>query len=81
VVVSIAGSFKDTLVRSDLASLETIVPKSHSLSLLTTSVPDVRLQSDHLVGLTSLLPFKTDYVISRSLLIWKMSSHLFAMLL
>jgi hypothetical protein len=48
-VLSIAGSFRDTLVRSDLASLETLVPISHGLSLLTTSVPGVRLEADHQV--------------------------------
>lgn len=46
-VLSIAGSFRDSLVRSDLASLETLVPISHGLSLLTTSVPGVRLEADH----------------------------------
>jgi hypothetical protein len=48
-VLSIAGSFRDSLVRSDLASLETLVPISHGLSLLTTSVPGVRLEADHQV--------------------------------
>jgi hypothetical protein len=49
-VLSIAGSFRDSLVRSDLASLETLVPVSHGLSLLTTSIPGVRLEADHQVS-------------------------------
>lgn len=71
-VISIAGSFRDTLVRSDLASLETIVPGSHGLSLLTTSIPGVRLEADHQARIFSTPPLRSlvPFTHSKQSIMW-----------
>eukprot|EP01113_Clastostelium_recurvatum_P043940 TRINITY_DN7348_c0_g1_i4.p1 TRINITY_DN7348_c0_g1~~TRINITY_DN7348_c0_g1_i4.p1 ORF type:complete len:1049 (+),score=197.68 TRINITY_DN7348_c0_g1_i4:91-3237(+) len=46
-IVSICGGHRDTLIRSELASLDGLVPSSHGLSILTTSMPEVWLEADH----------------------------------
>ena len=48
-VVSLAGGFRDQQVEAHLTSLHSIVPPSHSLSLLTRSVNGVGVTIDHQV--------------------------------
>jgi pimeloyl-ACP methyl ester carboxylesterase len=48
VLVSIAGGFRDTLVRSDLADVESVVPRSNGVTVLTTSLPrGAAVSADH----------------------------------
>ncbi len=49
VIISIAGGNRDTLVRSDLTSLASVVPPSHGLTVISTSIPNVWLSIDHQV--------------------------------
>jgi glycosylphosphatidylinositol deacylase len=46
-IVSVAGGIRDTLVRTDLSSLEGIVPAANALSVVSTSVPGVWVSTDH----------------------------------
>ncbi|KAL6075891.1 GPI inositol-deacylase [Balamuthia mandrillaris] len=46
-IVSIAGSFRDSLILSELCNMEGLVPFTHGYSILTTSIPNVRVQVDH----------------------------------
>ena len=45
-VVSLAGSFRDTLIDASLTDLSHL-PFSHALSLTTSEIPSVWLQTDH----------------------------------
>ncbi|EGC32786.1 hypothetical protein DICPUDRAFT_37773 [Dictyostelium purpureum] len=47
IVVSIAGGHRDTLIRSELTSLDGLVHPERSFSVITTSVPDVLFETDH----------------------------------
>ena len=49
-IVSIAGGIRDTLVRSDLAYLDDIVPPYHGFSVMTTSIPNNWISVDHQVN-------------------------------
>ncbi|KAI4603171.1 GPI inositol deacylase [Pestalotiopsis sp. 9143b] len=46
-LVSIAGGGLDTVVPSDYASVESIVPETHGFTVFTTSVPNVWTSMDH----------------------------------
>ncbi|EQC40022.1 hypothetical protein SDRG_02681 [Saprolegnia diclina VS20] len=48
VVVSIAGGHRDLVIHSSLASLESLLPPSHGLALLTSAMPSVQTSMDHL---------------------------------
>jgi glycosylphosphatidylinositol deacylase len=48
-IISVAGGVRDTLVRSDLASLDDIVPQSHGFTVVSTSVPNTWITIDHQV--------------------------------
>ncbi|GAM22901.1 hypothetical protein SAMD00019534_060760, partial [Acytostelium subglobosum LB1] len=47
VVVSVGGGHRDTLIRSELTSLDGIVSADRSFSVITTSMPDVFMETDH----------------------------------
>jgi GPI inositol-deacylase len=47
-LVSIAGGGLDTVVPSDYASLESIVPKTHGFTVFTSTIPTVWTSMDHL---------------------------------
>lgn len=47
VMVSFGGGARDTTVRSDLASLQGLLPPSQALTVFTTGAPGVWLQADH----------------------------------
>jgi glycosylphosphatidylinositol deacylase len=46
-LVSIAGGSLDTIVPSDYASLETLVPETHGFTVFTSGIPSVWTSSDH----------------------------------
>lgn len=46
-LVSIAGGGLDTVVPSDYASVESLVPATHGFTVFTTSIPDVWTSMDH----------------------------------
>jgi hypothetical protein len=46
-LVSIAGGGLDTVVPSDYASLESLVPDTHGFTVFTTSIPTVWTSTDH----------------------------------
>jgi GPI inositol-deacylase len=46
-LVSIAGGGLDTVVPSDYASVESIVPETHGFTVFTTSIPNVWTSMDH----------------------------------
>ncbi|KAG9238871.1 GPI inositol-deacylase-like protein [Amylocarpus encephaloides] len=46
-LISIAGGGLDTVVPSDYASLESLVPDTHGFTVFTTSVPNVWTSMDH----------------------------------
>ncbi|CAK7271232.1 GPI inositol deacylase [Sporothrix epigloea] len=46
-LVSIAGGGLDTIVPSDYASLESLVPETHGFTVFTTTVPNVWTSMDH----------------------------------
>lgn len=46
-LISIAGGGLDTVVPSDYASLESLVPETHGFTVFTTSVPTVWTSMDH----------------------------------
>lgn len=46
-LVSIAGGGLDTVVPSDYASLESLVPETHGFTVFTSSVPNVWTSMDH----------------------------------
>ncbi|PHH58877.1 hypothetical protein CDD81_4183 [Ophiocordyceps australis] len=46
-LVSIAGGSLDTVVPSDYASLESIVPETHGFTVFTTGIPTVWTSMDH----------------------------------
>lgn len=46
-LVSIAGGGLDTVVPSDYASLESIVPETHGFTVFTTTIPNVWTSMDH----------------------------------
>ena len=46
-LVSIAGGNLDTIVPSDYASLESIVPETHGFTVFTTGIPTVWTGADH----------------------------------
>ena len=46
--LSIGGGIRDKQVRSDLISLENLISKELSLSVLTSAIPKVQLSTDHL---------------------------------
>jgi hypothetical protein len=46
-LVSIAGGNLDTIVPSDYASLESLVPETHGFTVFTTSIPTVWTSMDH----------------------------------
>ncbi|EFA81753.1 hypothetical protein PPL_05747 [Heterostelium album PN500] len=47
IVISIGGGHRDTLIRSELTSLNGIVSAERSFSAITTSIPDVLMETDH----------------------------------
>ncbi|KAI0393507.1 GPI inositol-deacylase [Xylariaceae sp. FL0594] len=47
-LVSIAGGGLDTVVPSDYASLESIVPETHGFTVFTSTIPNVWTSMDHL---------------------------------
>ena len=47
-LVSIAGGGLDTVVASDFASLESLVPSTHGFTVFTSGIPDVWTGADHL---------------------------------
>lgn len=47
-LVSIAGGGLDTVVPSDFASLESIVPKTHGFTVFTSGIPNVWTGADHI---------------------------------
>ena len=47
-LVSVAGGGLDTVVPSDYASLESIVPESHGFTVFTSTIPTVWTSMDHL---------------------------------
>ena len=50
-ILSIAGGFRDKMVRSDLTSVEHVVPPTNGFTAMTTSMPGVWLPIDHQVNL------------------------------
>ena len=46
-LISIAGGGLDTMVPSDYASLESLVPETHGFTVFTTTVPTVWTGMDH----------------------------------
>jgi glycosylphosphatidylinositol deacylase len=50
-ILSIAGGIRDTLIRSDLCSLNSLVPLSNGLTSFTTGLQNVWLTTDHLASL------------------------------
>ncbi|KIH86860.1 hypothetical protein SPBR_08082 [Sporothrix brasiliensis 5110] len=46
-LVSIAGGGLDTVVPSDYASLESLVPDTHGFTVFTTTIPNVWTSTDH----------------------------------
>ncbi len=46
-LVSIAGGGLDTIVPSDYASLESLVPETHGFTVFTTTIPNVWTSTDH----------------------------------
>lgn len=46
-LVSIAGGGLDTIVPSDYASLESLVPETHGFTVFTTTIPNVWTSMDH----------------------------------
>ncbi|KYR01814.1 hypothetical protein DLAC_01827 [Tieghemostelium lacteum] len=46
-VISIAGGHRDTLIRSELVSLDGLVDSDKSFSVITTSIPEVLMETDH----------------------------------
>lgn len=46
-LVSIAGGGLDTVVPSDYASIESIVPETHGFTVFTTTIPNVWTSMDH----------------------------------
>ncbi|KAF2069507.1 hypothetical protein CYY_009174 [Polysphondylium violaceum] len=46
-LISIAGGHRDTLIRSELASLDGLVAPDKSFSVVTTSIPEVLIETDH----------------------------------
>lgn len=53
-IVSIGGGLRDSLIRSELTDLSNILPASNALSVLSTSIPNVFVSSDHEVRLKPL---------------------------
>lgn len=47
-LVSIAGGSLDTVVPSDYASLESLVPETHGFTVFTTGIPTIWTSMDHL---------------------------------
>ena len=47
-LVSIAGGGLDTVIASDFASIESIVPSTHGFTVFTSGIPDVWTGADHL---------------------------------
>lgn len=47
-VLSLAGGFRDVQVAAELSTLESISPRSHQISVLSSSIPHVWLSVDHL---------------------------------
>ena len=47
-LVSIAGGGLDTVVPSDFASLESLVPSTHGFTVFTSGIPDVWTGADHI---------------------------------
>ncbi len=47
-LVSIAGGGLDTVIASDFASIESLVPSTHGFTVLTSGIPDVWTGADHL---------------------------------
>lgn len=48
-LISISGGFRDHMIEPHLADLSGLTPAAQSLSVLTHSIPDVRLTVDHQV--------------------------------
>jgi glycosylphosphatidylinositol deacylase len=48
-MISVGGGFRDTLVRSDLVSLDSIVPASNGFTTMSTSAPNIWVSADHQV--------------------------------
>lgn len=46
-LLSIAGGNADTLVHSELSDISSIIPETHGMNALTTSMPNVWLSADH----------------------------------
>lgn len=46
-VISIGGGIRDTLVRSELTEISSLIPPSNGLSILSTSIPEVHVSTDH----------------------------------
>ncbi|MBW1279600.1 GPI inositol-deacylase, partial [Escherichia coli] len=46
-LVSIAGGSLDTVVPSDYASLESLVPETHGFTVFTSGIPTVWTSMDH----------------------------------
>jgi GPI inositol-deacylase len=46
-LISIAGGSLDTIVPSDYASLESLVPETHGFTVFTTTIPTVWTSTDH----------------------------------
>ena len=47
-LISIAGGGLDTVVPSDFASLESLVPNTHGFTVFTSGIPDVWTGADHI---------------------------------
>ena len=47
-LVSIAGGGLDTVIASDFASIESLVPSTHGFTVFTSGIPDVWTGADHL---------------------------------
>jgi pimeloyl-ACP methyl ester carboxylesterase len=48
-LVSISGGFRDTLIRSDTTSIDSLIPATNGFSVSAYSIPNVRASADHLV--------------------------------
>ena len=47
-LVSIAGGGLDTVIASDFASIESLIPSTHGFTVFTSGIPDVWTGADHL---------------------------------
>eukprot|EP01125_Pyxidicula_operculata_P008751 TRINITY_DN2909_c0_g1_i1.p1 TRINITY_DN2909_c0_g1~~TRINITY_DN2909_c0_g1_i1.p1 ORF type:complete len:837 (-),score=69.18 TRINITY_DN2909_c0_g1_i1:1056-3476(-) len=47
-ILSVAGGFRDTLIKSELSNMELLASTDHQLTVMATSMPDVWASLDHI---------------------------------